>query len=95
MRVDSESNSLSGVVWESDELALREFVFVRFSHAVFILVCTLYSWYSKLHQNARALSISFMSLVGFAKSTARYFVREAYTLIKIKTDEQIGSPVRT
>ena len=77
MRVDSESNSLSGVVWESDELALREFVFVRFSHAVFILVCTLYSWYSK-QQNALALSISFMSLVGFAKSTARYFVREAY-----------------
>ena len=94
MRVDSESNSLSGVVWESDELALREFVFVRFSHAVFILVCTLYSWYSK-QQNALALSISFMLLVGFAKSTARYFVREAYTLIKIKTDEQIGSPVRT
>ena len=93
MRVDSESNSLSGVVWESDELALREFVFVRFSHAVFILVCTLYSWYSK-QQNALALSISFMLLVGFAKSTARYFVREAYTLIKIKTDEQIGSPVR-
>ena len=29
-----------------------------------------------------------MLLVGFAKSTARYFVREAYTLIKIKTDEQ-------
>ena len=94
MRVDSESNSLSGVVWESDELALREFVFVRFSHAVFILVCTLYSWYSK-QQNALALSISFMLLVGFAKFTARYFVREAYTLIKIKTDEQIGSPVRT
>ena len=93
MRVDSESNSLSGVVWESDELALREFVFVRFSHAVFILVCTLYSWYSK-QQNALALSISFMLLVGFAKFTARYFVREAYTLIKIKTDEQIGSPVR-
>ena len=94
MRVDSESNSLSGVVWESDELALREFVFVRFSHAVFILVCTLYSWYSK-QQNALALSISFMLLVGFAKFTARYFVREAYTLIKTKTDEQIGSPVRT
>jgi hypothetical protein len=94
VRVDSESNSLSGVVWESDELALREFVFVRFSHAVFILVCTLYSWYSK-QQNALALSISFMLLVGFAKFTARYFVREAYTLIKIKTDEQIGSPVRT
>ncbi len=94
MRVDSESNSLSGVVWESDELALREFAFVRFSHAVFILVCTLYSWYSK-QQNALALSISFMLLVGFAKFTARYFVREAYTLIKIKTDEQIGSPVRT
>ena len=94
MRVDSESNSLSAVVWESDELALREFAFVRFSHAVFILVCTLYSWYSK-QQNALALSISFMLLVGFAKSTARYFVREAYTLIKIKTDEQIGSPVRT
>ena len=94
MRVDSESNSLSAVVWESDELALREFVFVRFSHAVFILVCTLYSWYSK-QQNALALSISFMLLVGFAKFTARYFVREAYTLIKIKTDEQIGSPVRT
>ena len=93
MRVDSESNSLSGVVWESDELALREFVFVRFSPAVFILVCTLYSWYSK-QQNALALSISFMLLVGFAKFTARYFVREAYTLIKIKTDEQIGSPVR-
>ena len=93
MRVDSESNSLSAVVWESDELALREFVFVRFSHAVFILVCTLYSWYSK-QQNALALSISFMLLVGFAKFTARYFVREAYTLIKIKTDEQIGSPVR-
>ena len=69
-------------------------VFLRFSHAVFILVCTLYSWYSKLHQNALALSISSMLLVGFAKSTARYFVREAYTLIKIKTDEQIGSPVR-
>ena len=66
---------------------------MRFSHAVFILVCTLYSWYSK-QQNALALSISFMLLVGFAKSTARYFVREAYTLIKIKTDEQIGSPVR-
>tara|TARA_B100000212_G_scaffold42595_1_gene27574 strand:- start:1153 stop:1437 length:285 start_codon:yes stop_codon:yes gene_type:complete len=94
VRVDSESNSLSGVVWESDELALREFAFVRFSHAVFILVCTLYSWYSK-QQNALALSISFMLLVGFAKFTARYFVREAYTLIKIKTDEQIGSPVRT
>ena len=94
MRVDSESNSLSAVIWESDELALREFVFVRFSHAVFILVCTLYSWYSK-QQNALALSISFMLLVGFAKFTARYFVREAYTLIKIKTDEQIGSPVRT
>ena len=77
MRVDSESNSLSAVIWESDELALREFAFVRFSHAVFILVCTLYSWYSK-QQNALALSISFMLLVGFAKSTARYFVREAY-----------------
>ena len=94
MRVDSESNSLSAVIWESDELALREVVFVRFSHAVFILVCTLYSWYSK-QQNALALSISFMLLEGFAKSTARDFVREAYTLIKIKTDEQIGSPVRT
>lgn len=38
----------SGVVWESDDLALIGFL--RFSHTLIILVCTLSDGYSKLQQ---------------------------------------------